>query len=99
MQMYQVLVDPTKITVNKVSKLSTVHYRAVVDGENVAYQVLSGDSRDLAGGKINRNWFDRGAQHVMYHARNLGEHVQWLYVPKKKKPRKNKVSPKQKILF
>jgi hypothetical protein len=99
MKMFRVIVDPTKITVIRESKLSAVHYRANVDGEPVNYQIVSGDSKDLAGGQINRNWFDRGSNHVMYHARNLGENVRWLNISKKKSKSKKKVSNKQRILL
>lgn len=99
MQMYQVIVDPMSIRVEKAKELNNVHYRALVDGEPVNYQILAGANRDLAGGKINKKFFERGAYHVMYHARNLGETVIWLEAYRKPKKSKKEVSKKQRKMF
>lgn len=95
MKMYLVDVKPKSIVVTLETKLSNVHYRAKIDGEIVLYQVIKSTGSFF---KAPKDWFARGSQHVMYHARNLGEIVEWEDAPKLDKKVKE-VSKKQKVMF
>lgn len=57
--------------------LSNVHYRAVVDGFEYAYQIIP--SR-MTFSKPDNDWFLRGGNEVRYHANNAGENIRWLTV-------------------
>lgn len=70
--------------------LSAVHVRANVDGERFAYQIKKAKYANLGKG-----WFSRGSNHAYYHAKNSGSHVRFEHVTRKKKSKKEEVSPKQ----
>lgn len=57
--------------------LSNVHYRAKINGDDYAYQIIP--ARESFN-KPCDDWFKRGGQYVHYHANSLDDSVQWLPV-------------------
>lgn len=57
--------------------LSNVHYRAEIDGQEYAYQIIP--SR-ISFSKPGEDWFLRGGNEVRYHVNNSGEKIRWLRV-------------------
>lgn len=75
-------------------ELSNVHYRAIINGWDYAYQIIQ--ARESFN-KPCDDWFKRGGQYVHYHANSLDDSVKWLPVTPEFKSRANSKSDRARI--